>query len=404
MRIPAPATLLLPLLLSSAAFAVEVSPVFNAHFLGGQYFFESQESNVSGNAGFLAAPAIGFNERWALIPSFSSSWRGTKSVQDLVGGGTVFQQTQDHTANLKAVYSPVKVWQFKAGGGYHLELLKETRDESWGKGLYDYQKFSTNIEAERSIGKDASVRVGFDYYLIDFRNYATLESESPDLGRENAGTRTLNTFNTSPYLALRAPLPLPGGRRGSVELSYYHAFRDFPDQNVVLIDGSFAKDRRRDVNQTFAAEADAPFDLRDGLRLLAEVHGSYNRLLSNQNNYDAGKTQFNPDFYAYTEYSGGPTLNFLAGPKPWIFSAGFTYVRRDYSDRPVQDGTGAYIGGKIHNDEYYATLAVGYPISKNFRLQAQSDFGWIRSNMNYEAVYRYNYTTATYLAGVVYEY
>src|SRR5581483_3654537 len=126
-------------------------------------------------------PAVAFNDQWSVIPTLSSSWRGTKSVQDLVGGGTVFQQTQDNSASLKGIYSPNKAWQFKAAGGYYLELLKETRDEVWGKGLFDYQKFSTNLEAERALGEDSSVRLGLDYYYIDFRNYNTLESQEPDL-------------------------------------------------------------------------------------------------------------------------------------------------------------------------------------------------------------------------------
>jgi hypothetical protein len=252
----------------------------------------------------------------------------------------------DHSAALKGVYSPGKIWQFKAGGGYRLQLLKETRDETWGKGLFDFQKFSGNFEAERAIGEASSVRIGYDLYLIDFRNYTTLESQRPDLGRENTSGKALNTINHSPYHALKLPLPLGGGRRGQAELSYYNVFRVFPDQHIVLPSGSLSTDGRQDMSQIFSAQVSAPFEWNEQVRLLPELRGTYSRLYSNQNNYDAGKGQFNANFYAYTEYSLAPTVNVLLGAKPWIVTGGFNYVRRDYADRPVQNGLGAYSGGR----------------------------------------------------------
>jgi len=390
--------------LSVPAAAVKVSPVINARLLGGQYFFENQDSDLSGNVGVTAAPAVTLNEQWTLIPTLSGSWRGTKSVKDLVGGGTLFQQTQDHAVNFKAVWSPLRAWQFKTSGGYRIQLLKETADEKWGKGLFDFEKESTNLEAERSLGEESSLRLGYDFYHINFRNYASLESQEKNLGRENAGSKTLNTDNHGFYLAYRTPFPFFGGQKARAEGSYFFTRRGFTDQKIVLLSGDLSGKGRRDSSHILSSSLELPFAFSENVKLLSTLGMTLNLLSSNQNNYDAGKTRFNSNYYAYKEVSVAPGFNLLLGQRPWILSAGFTYVRRNYSDRPVQDSGGAYGTDKIHANEYYANFGLTYPVTRNLRFQALNHLGWSRSNMKYEQTYRYNYRTFSYLLGVVYDY
>ncbi len=395
---------------ASVLHAIEISPVISARLYGGQYFFQSEESSLSGNIGVTASPAIAFNKLWTLIPTVSSAWRGTKSVRDLVGGGTILQQTQEHSGNLKGVFSPNKFWQFKGGGGYKWTLLKETKDESWGKGLFDSLKPSVNFEVERFVGlmgyaaEDASVRLGYDIYWLDFKNFSSLESQNKDLGRENASAKTLNTLNHGPYLSARTAFPFLGGQKARFEGAYYFTFRNYDEQKIVVLSGDLSADPRRDKSHILMSNFTFPFVFTDSFKLLAELKGNLSVNISNQNNYDARLTRFNPNFYAYREYSLGPNFNFLLGGAPWIVNAGFNYVRKNYGDRPIQDGAGTYGAEKIGTNEYYANFGATYPINKNFRAQALLNFGWSRSNMKYEKTYRYNYETFTYLMGVVYEY
>ncbi len=383
---------------------IKVTNVFNARILGGQYFFENQESNLSGNVGFTAAPAVTFNKQWSIVPRLSASWRGTKSVRDLVGGGTLFQQTQDHAVGLKGVYTLNNVWQFKAGSGYQLQLLKETNDESWGKGLYDYQKPNVNVECERTLYKDSSLRFGYDFYWIDFRNFSTLESEQRDLGRENASAKTLNTSNHAPYVTISLPFPFIKNLKAQFNASYYPTMRRFSEQKIVLLTGDLSTDLRNDVNHIVSADATLPYEINGNLKLLTELSGGINMLKSAQNNYDARLTRFNPNYYSYTDYNAGAKFNFIIGKGPLIVSPGFNYSRRNYSERPMQNTIGSYESERIQVNEYYAGLALTYPLQKNFKIQFLGNLGWSRSNMKYEKTYRYNYTTSAYLLGVVFDY
>ncbi len=383
--------------------ASEVSYVFNARLLGGQYFFENQESELSGDAGIVFSPAVKLGDRWSIVPIINSSWRGTKSVKDLVGGGTLFQQTQDHMGSAKAVYQFSEKLQFKGGGGYHLQLLKETKDESWGKGLFDYEKPWLNFEMERTLSRDSAIRLGYDYFWIDFRNYTSLESQQRDLGRENVGAKTLDTQNHAPYLSWRSAFGF-FGQTAKYDLTYYHTLRSFTDQKVVLPTGELSTDKRSDTNMIATANMTLPYFFTDRLKLLQDYRLAASVLSSNQSNYDAAKTRFNDNYYAYKEYTVGLNNSFLLGTLPWIVSGGFTYVRRAYDSRLTQNDGGDYGSEKIGVNEYYANLGVTYPVNKNFRVQALGNFGWSRSNMKYERTYQYHYETFSYLLGVIYDY
>ncbi len=383
--------------------AAEVSYLFNARLFGGQYYFENQESELSGDAAVLFSPAVKINDRWTIIPILNAAWRGTKSVKDLVGGGTIFQQTQNHLGNLKAVFKANEAWQFKGGGGYHLQLLKETKDESWGKGLFDYEKPSLNIEGERTFSKDTALRFGYDYFWIDFRNYNSLESQQRELGRENAGAKTLNTQNHAPYLSWRSAFSY-FGQAAKYDFTYYYALRNFTQQTIVLPTGALSADARRDSNQIATVNLTLPYYFTETFKYLQDFKFATSLLSSNQHNYDAAKTRFNENYYAYKEFTLGFNNSFVLGPVPWIISAGMTYVRRGYDSRLTQNDAGDYGSDKIGLNEYYANLGVTYPVNKNFRVQALGNLGWSRSNMKYEKTYQYNYETFAYLLGVVYDY
>ena len=81
--------------------AVEVKPVVNAEVYGGQYFYNGAESALGLVSSLVASPYTKFNDKWSLVPLYSGNYQGTQQVQDLVGGGTLFQDSQEHNVSLK---------------------------------------------------------------------------------------------------------------------------------------------------------------------------------------------------------------------------------------------------------------------------------------------------------------
>ncbi|MBI5203006.1 MAG: hypothetical protein HY925_15550, partial [Elusimicrobia bacterium] len=109
--------------------------MYQLSLLGGQYFFAGNKSSVNGNAVGNISPAMKFNDRWTLLPTYSVEYQGTKPVTDPVGSGTLFQQRMDHRVAVSGLYSdPGGRWKFKQTASYKREFMKETRDEAWGRG------------------------------------------------------------------------------------------------------------------------------------------------------------------------------------------------------------------------------------------------------------------------------
>lgn len=391
--------------------ALEYVPIYNASLMGGQYFFSGTKSNLAGNLSGSVTPVMKFNDRWSLLPTYNFAYNGTKSVTDPVGSGTLFQQVMGHRASLTGLYTPAgSNWKFKPSVSYKKEFLKETRDEDWGKGLFDYQKIGMGFEAENTYKDPFSWRVGLDSYYVQFPNFQSLESKSGvdpsgnPLGRETAGTKVLDTWNHQ--LALSASRPFPYNEpKVVVQASYSFLVQMFDDQPVINKQGQPGSDDRSDMIHSLGMSVAYPKQL-GAYRVHSRMGLGFSMDGSNQNTFDATRAQYVDNSYSYTNFSAGPSVAVGWGPEKrtsWV-NASFSYNKTQYAGRLAQDGAGTYLGEKQWSDRYLMTLGYSHPMAPNLSLKMQTNFLWATSNMAYERSYRYTYRTANYLMGFVYDY
>jgi hypothetical protein len=380
--------------------AVEVKTVVDGQLMGGQNYFDGSESSFGGVASLLVSPYMKFDERWSLVPLYKGDYRGTKQVTDLVGGGTLFQDSQNHLFSFKGIRSLPKGWKVKLASGYGFELLRETKDEDWGKGLYDNRRVFVGTEGEWSWAQNRYVRMAYDHYRLTFPNYQSLESGQVNngLGRELSQPDVLNNHNHAFTLGTRLGLP----SNGYADLAASYTLRTYPDQHIVDGSGALVSETRDDSIQTLSAEATLPLSKR----LYSSLGYAWSHLYSDQNNYDAGPLVFTPNYYASITHSLASRWTLLMGDTqdPWTLNLNGSIARQSYSDRRVQDATGIYGADTTRVDSAYIGLGASYPIAKGFRLAASAYWGWQDSNNTYNAVYQYHYNTQTYLMGFTYEY
>lgn len=390
------------LLFAALARALEVSPLFGAQLLGGQYFHRGERSALSGNFSGVLAPAIRLNDSWAVLPALQSSYQGTKSVVDLVGSGTLFQEQMDHRASVRAVWSsPTGRWRLKPNAGVKQQFLKETRDEKWGAGLFDYRRWSIGAEAEFVYDEPYSVRGGADYYSTTFVNYTSLESRAPGLSRELAGDTVLDSRTYA--FSLGGDLPL---ERLILEAGLNFAIQHFPDQNLVDERGALFERRRTDAATQISLGARMPGELNTDLRLLGSLDLAAGFNNSNQNSYDARAARHFPLFYNHREVRLSPGVKALIGPprEPVIVGLSGSLWTRLHPHREAQDETGSYMGRNLSTRGWTGSASLQYPMAKHFSLMFSAQFGRAYSNQRYEQYYRYNYTVANYLFGFTYDY
>lgn len=395
-----------------------VLPYLALQFSGGQHFFQQEKGNLSGNLDVLASVAVKHEKlgpKWTIVPVLSSQFQGTKQVTDLVGGGTLFQERMSHSLAVRGVYQLSPKWKFKPGFGYKWEFLKETRDETWGNGLFDYRRPGFSLEGEYAYKDPFTIRLGYDFYHIGFVNFTSLESIIKDsqgnsMARELAGSSVLDSYNH----AFSFGGTIQGPWRSYAEGNLSTTVRLFPDQHVVAASGDFRNSTRRDYSSQLSLAWRAPREISGdwkaigGLRLAA----GYNK--SNQNSYDAQRLKYLKDYYDSTSIRAGVDLSLsrkLAARKtgtneerPLQFNLSATVGRISYLGRQAQDATGLYQGKTVYQNEAVLGLGVSYPVAPHFVWTAQFGYGRQSSNQNFERLYRYNFATTNYRIGFGYEY
>lgn len=393
--------------------AAEVIPVYGITAMGGQYFFAGDKSKLNGNLTANAAPVVKLGEGKLLLPLYNASYRGTKGVSDPIGSGTLFAQGMSHRLSVGYLRSIAGTnWKLKPSLSYKFDFLKETRDETWGKGLFDTQTVGLGFEAENVYKEPFSYRWGYDFFFTRFPNFKSLESKSgvdPSgnaLGRETAGVRTLDTLNQQLSFSLTRPFPYDKPV-AAVTVGYRLLWQKFHDQPLVNLAGQFVNENRQDFTNALTASVVHPREaFRGKAKLSLGFNTGFNYTGSNQSTYDAGQTRFVPDSYSYWSITAGPSAGMAWGDKdaPTTASLGFSWTRQSYLGRLVQDGNGLYLTDTQVQDRYLVSMGYGVPIAPNFRLLAQANFLWTDSNMKYEKTYRYTYSTANYLFGFSYDY
>jgi len=379
-------------------------PVVSGLFTTGQWYFQGDESSLGGNAQLTFVPALKFSNRFSLIPQLETNYRGTRSAEELAGGNTLFQDTWENALSLKGVHSLGRGWKFRERVGGRYKYFRETTDETLGKGLYDYQLYTFGGEVEHRWSKKLLLAVGYDYSILKFPNYESLESDqSNDLAREFAGDDTLDA---NIHLAtLRTHMPFFFGAQTKIQ--GFYSPREYPDQHIVELTGALIQDLRKDLYSGGTLALEKMFKTPKRTFLFASVFYGYTGLDSSQNHYDARQTEFVADYFDYDQQKVGTQFSFGFGRGrygPNIIETGATYQKRKYSARVTQTTSGGYTNEKLYQVEQALTLAFSYPLSKFFRLRTSAFFGRSRSNNDYEELYRYNYNHANYQFGFTYEY
>lgn len=375
--------------------AAEIIPVGEVFFTVGSSFFEGDGSGSDLNVNIAFVPAVKFSDKLALLPGYYSNYRGSKSVYELLGGGTLYQDSMSHNFTLRLINTITPVNKVKYKLGYIWNYFRETKDESWGEGLFDFEKFTAGIENERKncLGMDKII-ASFDILQVKFPEYASLASSN--YGTEvTPGSNILDFTGLTVYLRGLRKL----GPDSILDVNMSYLIKDFPDQNLILKSGSYSSSKRRDNAITFNGVYSRFFGMEHNLSAGLSVKVLVNR--SNQDHYDASETKFVGDYYDYDSYSLGPVVSF--GIKTLI-NISYRFGIKSYSGRFVQQSDGTYTSAKVENITNLLSIGISRKLKENIKLKISGNYFTQQSNQKYESVYKYEYDTYNLEAGIVYEF
>lgn len=385
--------------------ALEWTPLGGITALGGLHSFAGDRGSFSGNVEAAFAPALNATEMWAVLPSARASYEGTRRLDDALGTATPAQQWAEIRLGTLAVYrDPASRWRFKPRVSCDVELLRETKDEHWGQGLFDQRRASIGGEIELIADEPHSVRFGADWFQAEFPHYTTLESQAAlqyrgqTLARELVGDRVLDRGGYQFALSADAPL----GPRAVVEGKVAVVWSRFPHQPIVDVGGQFEERKREDALADAAVTVRMPHDWNADLRALGALELGMTINSSNQNGYDAALGRFLPGFYDFVEWRARPSAALIIGPvrRPVTATLKLGWKRRQYPNRPTQDASGAYGLGSIVSTELSGGLSLSYPMAPRLSLIFDLERASAVSDQDFQQFYRYSYQATTALAGV----
>ena len=138
--------------------------------------------------------------------------------------------------------------------------------------------------------------------------------------------------------------------------------------------------------------------------MYVDLQGSWTRLDSTQNHYDAESARFTGDYYSYEEMSLQPRATFTLDRRKVELAIAYLNTRREYLSRNAQSIGGTYLDDTmvLSQDNFIFDLAV--PIGRGVKLLVNSTVATARSNQKYEKFFKTNYTLQSHLIGFSYAY
>lgn len=379
---------------------VSLVPLVKIQALGGQNYFEGKFGSFGGNASGIFSPGLRFGNRLTLLPAYTSAYRATREIQELVGGGFLTQQLWNHLFTLKPIVK-IGSLRIKPKGSYKIEWIRETTEEKWGGGLFDFRKAAGGLEVEKEGSRFKSIRGGAEFYAIRFPNYKALTSRQ--FGEEiKSGTRVLD-FNAIDGTAAIDVMLFP---KSILSFQALTSFRFFPDQFIVTRSGAYSADLRQDffLYGLLAWRQALPAFSKWRMATTVGLDFAFHHLSSSQNSYDATRRFFTPKYYDYNEPRFTPRVSFLFADKIG-FSLSHEWSWRSYRDRILQDAQGEFSATAKRIDVRSRTLGftLSYKILKSLSVVGQGSYRISKSNMAFEKVFRYNYSSFIYLMGLAWE-
>ena len=383
----------------------EVIPIGNVTVLG-SYSKVCGGSNLSGvyvSGNF--APALKLTPQDYFIPLYSGLYKKQRQIINEEEGGRLYTTTMSHNLSCmhKHLYSELLTQRLT--GFVSLNYNRETSDESFGDGLYDYRDYGVNLDYQYNLVKTetdtGTILFGSKYYFRKYPNFKSLISmtrddvpEKDEKDQKVWGTITRYTHKFADKLVLA--------------ISYDFLFKRFADKHTVELNGILEDKKREDKVHYFKLD----LDYRAGERFILGLDGEIELNNSNQNYYDTreagiGDDVFVPHYFNYNRYEIRPSLTYLLPleeNRNIAFKIAYAYTARDYSNRNVKDAQGAYKSNLQEDRIHAGSFNVNYPINEKLSFLFNVDYTHNTSNMEYEQYYRYDYDIYNILSGLSYKF
>ena len=370
----------------------KVIPILNVDLLGSYSKIPGGNKVNGGVVDILFAPVLRIDAGHHLIPLYNFNYNRQQQIVAQEEGGYAVQQTLSHNTYLTNKLKLNDRLTTKISGLGTWTYYKESKDEGWSKGLYNYTDIGGIVDFEYEIGSLRNnildeAGLSLQYYRRNYPNFKSLISLASPTAPETDEKDYDGYRLTFKYLR-NNPYGL------SVEAAYRPLWKRYTDKLIVGSDGVLISgDKRRDNQHEFNFNLRYPATERLSLYLDNEI--VINR--SNQNFYDFRGTLVLADdvfigkYFNYTSYMLKPRVSYdlpLGEQKDLTLQLSYSYLDKQYAHRKAQSATGLYTAEAQEDKFHTFSFGLSYPLTKKIKAITLFNYTIAKSNMKYMQYYK----------------
>jgi hypothetical protein len=358
-------------------------------------------------SGFYS-PVVKFNPTLVLIPLYDSHYSAYPQYLPQDQGNSYYNTywvNNLHVA-LRKEFTPG--WFFKTTALGTWNLMKETPNDKWTHGLYDYYDIGANFELRNIVKKavaEQSRSVAFQYYRRTYPNFQTLIS-STSVTPPEVNEKDYDGFRYSARLESN----VPGVTHFYAEPYLEHKF--YVDKHLVNEDGTLSPEKMR-FDYELGVNAGAVYVPPKLERISLSLDGNLTVNRSNMDYYDSRNSislsddVFTRDYYDYDSFDLEPAIEYahpFGEGKAIRLRVGYSFLYRMYTGRKALTTAGDYTDHEQLDSEQSYFAAVTVPLLKSLNWVTNYTYTHVTSNQKFEDYYRYNYDSYTVKSGLSFDF
>jgi len=384
--------------------AVELIQLGQVEALGTYTSIKDSEDDYGADTSAFYSPVLKFNDTFCLIPLVDVHFNSYPQYLPQEEGNSFYNTylvTNLHIAARKE-YKPG--WFIKLTPLATWNIMKETPDDDWGDGLYDYTDYGVEAELRHIISGASSEQhysSAFEYYKRTYPNFTTLISST---------TVTPPEVHEKDYHGLKysARAERNYTNLGGWYFEPYLLQKLYSDKHTVNDDGTLDLNEDRhdyEVGLNFGGT----YLPRNLSRFQLSLDNDYVINNSNMSYYDTrntlglGDDVFTDKYYDYQSFSIAPGVEYahpIGNEKSIRLRLGYDYTVRWYSDRKAQFSNGDYRSQDQHDQEHTYSAILRIPLIKSVDFVVNYALNHVDSNQKFEDFYRYSFDSYSIKTGI----
>ncbi|OGF46918.1 MAG: hypothetical protein A2452_07115 [Candidatus Firestonebacteria bacterium RIFOXYC2_FULL_39_67] len=383
------AVLAVLLLVSTAKAEFKLIPLFDADIRMAYSSVLESSGGYAGSGWIFFMPAMKLSETDYILPVFNINVSLSERV---IEEETLFLKRMNNLGSVAYKHKFSKELEGKVSFDTKYNFNMETKDEPFGKGLYDLYDIGVSGSVSYNFffnDKPLPLMFGAKYYQRKYPNYTSLGAASVTItdGKEFKPKDFNAVAFTVDYKTVIAPV--------FAELTYNLVCKNYLDAYTRTSNGEISDTIRLDTAHYVTLSAQMP--VSQGT--MAGLDIDYSLYASNGSIYDSTNLVFTGEYYAFGSLAFKPyySFNLIGDLNAALF---YQILFRNYKLRKARDSSGAYTSDNQSDLENAIGISLKYPIDKNFNLVAGLSYMAADSNMKYQDYVKYNFKIFGASAGV----